>query len=160
MIRLFHALFACAALVGGACAQAAPDHVDITWMSIANMHFDLGDQQIVADGYITRLPPEIFYSGASGYGKTQRAARPDEAAVKEVLRCTWWQARGEASAHGPQPFRSFVRYRHLGEVIRRARDRCADRLPADARARDCRQPLHVRCSAVKSSNSSAASTCT
>jgi L-ascorbate metabolism protein UlaG (beta-lactamase superfamily) len=76
---------ACAAMASGANAQAAPDHVDITWMSIANMHFDLGGQKIVADGYITRLPPEIFYSGASGYGKTQRAVRPDEAAVKEVL---------------------------------------------------------------------------
>jgi len=85
MIRLFNTLFACAAVVGGSCAQAAPGHVDITWMSIANMHFDLGGQQIVADGYITRLPPEIFYSGESGYGKTQRAVRPDEAAVKEVL---------------------------------------------------------------------------
>jgi hypothetical protein len=85
MIRLFRSLVACATLVGGTCAQAAPGHVDITWMSITNMHFDLGSQKIVADGYITRLPPEIFYSGASGYGRTQRAVRPDEAAVKEVL---------------------------------------------------------------------------
>ncbi|HEV7606180.1 MAG TPA: hypothetical protein VGO61_02540 [Steroidobacteraceae bacterium] len=75
-------LAACAA---SSLAHAAPDHVDITWMSITNMYFELGAQRIVADGYITRLPPEIFYSGASGYGKTQRAARPDEAAVKEVL---------------------------------------------------------------------------
>ena len=45
---------------------AAPDHVDITWMSIANMHFELGSQQIVADGYITRLPAEIFYGGGGG----------------------------------------------------------------------------------------------
>jgi L-ascorbate metabolism protein UlaG (beta-lactamase superfamily) len=74
-------LTACAA---GALAQAAPDHVDITWMSITNMYFELGAQRIVADGYITRLPPDVFYSGASGYGKTRRAVRPDEAAVKEV----------------------------------------------------------------------------
>ena len=85
MIRLFRILVACAALGGGAGAQAAPDHVDITWMSITNMYFDLGGQKIVADGFITRLPPEIFFSGASGYGKTQRAVHPDEAAVKEVL---------------------------------------------------------------------------
>ena len=85
MIRTFRILVACAALVGGAHAQSAPDHVDITWMSITNMHFDLGAQKILADGYITRLPQEIFYSGASGYGKTQRAVHPDEAAVKEVL---------------------------------------------------------------------------
>jgi L-ascorbate metabolism protein UlaG (beta-lactamase superfamily) len=85
MIRLFRMLVACAALLSGAVAQAAPDHVDITWMSITNMHFDLGSQKILADGYITRLPQEIFFSGASGYGKTQRAVHPDEAAVKEVL---------------------------------------------------------------------------
>lgn len=85
MIRPIRIFVACAALCSGAQALAAPDHVDITWMSIANMHFDVGGQKIVADGYITRLPPEIFYSGQSGYGKTQRAARPDEAAVREVL---------------------------------------------------------------------------
>ena len=85
MNPMFRMLFAGAALLGGTQALAAPDHVDITWMSITNMYFDLGNRKILADGYITRLPPEIFYSGASGYGKTQRAARPDEAAVREVL---------------------------------------------------------------------------
>jgi hypothetical protein len=85
MTRSFRKTVACAALLSCAVAHAAPDHVDITWMSITNMYFDLGDQRILADGYITRLPPEIFYSGASGYGKTQRAMRPDKAAVKEVL---------------------------------------------------------------------------
>jgi hypothetical protein len=85
MIQTLRMLLGCAVLVGGAVAQAAPDHVDITWMSITNMHFDLGSQKIIADGYITRLPQEIFFSGASGYGKTQRAVHPDVAAVKEVL---------------------------------------------------------------------------
>ena len=85
MNPMFRMLLAGAALLGGTQALAAPDHVDITWMSITNMYFDLGNRKILADGYITRLPPEIFYSGASGYGKTQRAARPDEAAVREVL---------------------------------------------------------------------------
>ena len=85
MIRMFRILIASGALVGGARAHAAPDHVDITWMSITNMHFDVGGQRILANGYITRLPRDIFYSGASGYGKTRHAVRPDEAAVKEVL---------------------------------------------------------------------------
>ncbi|HEY6124380.1 MAG TPA: hypothetical protein VIV63_06995, partial [Steroidobacteraceae bacterium] len=66
-------------------AHAAPDHVDITWMSIANMHFDLGAQQILADGYITRIPAEIFHGGASGFAATYRATRPDDAAVREVF---------------------------------------------------------------------------
>jgi L-ascorbate metabolism protein UlaG (beta-lactamase superfamily) len=66
-------------------AQAAPDHVDITWMSITNMHFDLGRQGIVADGYITRLPEEIFFGGGGGVASTHRAMKPDTAAVREVF---------------------------------------------------------------------------
>src|SRR3954464_12851179 len=74
----------CAALCTAGAARAA-DHVDLTWLSIANMQFDVGGQHILADGYITRLPREVFYSGQSGYGRTQRAAKPDERAVREVL---------------------------------------------------------------------------
>jgi hypothetical protein len=65
-------------------AHAAPDHVDITWMSIANMHFSVGDRQIVADGYITRLPQELFFGGG-GVDLTRRAMHPDKAAVREVF---------------------------------------------------------------------------
>ncbi|MEJ0085595.1 MAG: hypothetical protein WDO72_07935 [Pseudomonadota bacterium] len=65
-------------------ARAAPDHVDITWMSIANMHFAVGDQQILADGYITRLPQDLFHGGG-GVDATSRAMRADEAAVREVF---------------------------------------------------------------------------
>ena len=79
-----HVLFI-AALASGSCAWAAPDHVDITWMSIANMHFAVGQQRIVADGYITRLPQEIFRGGATGVASTTRAARSDRAAVSEVF---------------------------------------------------------------------------
>jgi len=86
MRKVSTVLIICAALFAtGTVARAAPDHVDITWMSITNMHFELGAQRILADGYITRLPAENFYSGASGYGRTQRPLRPDEAAVQEVL---------------------------------------------------------------------------
>jgi len=85
MIRTFRIVMACVVLMAGARAQAAPDHVDITWMSITNMYFELGGQKIVADGYITRLPADLFHSGESGLGQTQRAIRPDEPAVKEVL---------------------------------------------------------------------------
>jgi len=66
-------------------ARAAPDHVDITWMSITNLYFDLGASRVLADGYITRLPQENFSGGTSGYGTTRHPVRPDEAAVKEVL---------------------------------------------------------------------------
>lgn len=74
-----------AALAAGSRAHAAPDHVDITWLSIANMHFAVGRQQILADGYITRLPQELFHGGAAGLDLTHRAARPDLAAVTEVF---------------------------------------------------------------------------
>ena len=77
----------CLSVLLAACAsaRAAPDHVDITWMSITNLYFDLGASQVLADGYITRLPEENFSSGTSGYGTTRHPVRPDAAAVKEVL---------------------------------------------------------------------------
>jgi glyoxylase-like metal-dependent hydrolase (beta-lactamase superfamily II) len=78
-------VFCLAALAASSLAHSAPDHVDITWMSIANMHFDLGRSRVLADGYITRLPSEIFYGGGGGFAATHRAMRPDTAAVKEVF---------------------------------------------------------------------------
>jgi hypothetical protein len=78
LICLLGLLAACAS------ARAAPDHVDITWMSIANMHFGVGERQIVADGYITRLPEELFFGGG-GVDSTRRAMHPDVAAVREVF---------------------------------------------------------------------------
>ncbi len=86
MRRTLRRHFSClAALAVSSLAYSAPDHVDITWMSIANMHFDLGRSQIVADGYITRLPKELFFGGGGGFASTYRAMRPDTAAVKEVF---------------------------------------------------------------------------
>jgi hypothetical protein len=67
------------------CAHGAPDHVDITWLSIANMHFAVGDQQVLADGYITRLPASLFHGGGGGYAQTDRSMRPDVDAVREVF---------------------------------------------------------------------------
>jgi hypothetical protein len=54
-------------------------------MSITNMQFELGRQGIVADGYITRLPEEIFFGGGGGVASTRRAMKPDTAAVREVF---------------------------------------------------------------------------
>ena len=87
MSRILRKFFICiTAVAAGSLAHAAPDHVDITWLSIANMHFAVGNQQILADGYITRLPQELFYSGATGVAATRRSARPDVAAVTEVFK--------------------------------------------------------------------------
>jgi len=44
-------------------ASAAPARVELTWMSIANWYFKIGDKRIVMDGYITRVPgPPFFHS--------------------------------------------------------------------------------------------------
>ena len=45
--------------------RAVPSYVDITWMSITNMYYELGPLHIVTDGYISRLPASVS-SGASG----------------------------------------------------------------------------------------------
>src|SRR5689334_16845320 len=75
----------CLAVVASWAARAAPDHVDITWLSIANVHFDVGRAHILADGYVTRLPQDLFFGGGGGFASTHRAMRPDEAAVREVF---------------------------------------------------------------------------
>jgi hypothetical protein len=66
-------------------AAWAADHVDITWMSITNLYLDFGRSRIVADGYITRLPQDLFFGGGGGLARTHRAMRSDEAAVREVF---------------------------------------------------------------------------
>ena len=68
-----------------AVARAAPDHVDITWLSITNMHFDFGAQKVLADGYITRLPQDNFFGGGGGFKNTRSPMRSDEGAVREVF---------------------------------------------------------------------------
>jgi hypothetical protein len=84
-LRRVRLLILMLAVFGSGCAHRIPDHVDITWLSIANMHFALGDQQVLADGYITRLPAELFHGGGGGFAATDKAMRPDEDAVREVF---------------------------------------------------------------------------
>jgi len=45
-------------------ALAAPPTVEMTWMSIANWYFKIGDKRIVMDGYITRVPESLFIPSA------------------------------------------------------------------------------------------------
>ena len=47
---------------------AGPAFVEMTWMSIANMYYRIGDVGVVTDGYITRLPQSEFYGGGGGLG--------------------------------------------------------------------------------------------
>lgn len=64
---------------------AGPEHVDITWMSIANIHYDLGPLQILTDGYISRIPESEFHGGGGGYAWTRNPHKPDVAAVARLL---------------------------------------------------------------------------
>lgn len=70
-------------------AQAAPSSVEMTWMSIANWYFKIGDKRILMDGYITRIPgPPFFYAppGIPGdqYAYTRQPAGVDKDAIAKV----------------------------------------------------------------------------
>lgn len=73
------------ALLGLLQSARAADHVDITWMSITNLHLDFGGRGVVIDGYISRLPEDLFFGGGGGLAWTHRPVTPDEAAVREVF---------------------------------------------------------------------------
>jgi hypothetical protein len=64
---------------------AGPAFVEMTWMSIANMYYRIGDVGVVTDGYITRLPQSDFYGGGGGLAFTRKAYKPDVAAVTRVF---------------------------------------------------------------------------
>ena len=66
-------------------AATVPDHVDITWMSITNMYFEVGNERIMADGYFTRIPENNFFGGGGGYKNTHSPFRSDVAAVRRVM---------------------------------------------------------------------------
>jgi L-ascorbate metabolism protein UlaG (beta-lactamase superfamily) len=70
-------------------AAAAPASVEMTWMSIANWYFKIGDKRIMMDAYITRLPgPPFFYSPPGypndQYAYTRSAQGVDTAAITKV----------------------------------------------------------------------------
>ena len=64
---------------------AGPSFVDITWMSMANLHYQLGSTGVVTDGYMTRIPQSAFFGGPSGLARTRDTYRPDVDAVRRVL---------------------------------------------------------------------------
>jgi L-ascorbate metabolism protein UlaG (beta-lactamase superfamily) len=53
------AAFVMSATIGTPAAAAGPT-VEMTWMSIANWYFKIGDKRIMMDAYITRVPESIF----------------------------------------------------------------------------------------------------
>ncbi len=66
-------------------ADTVPDHVDITWMSVANMLYEFGALNVVTDGYITRIAASNFTGGNSGLKNTINPSLPDVPAVTQVL---------------------------------------------------------------------------
>ena len=69
-----------------ACARAAaPAWVDITWMSISNMYYELGSKYILTDGYFTRIPQSEFFGGGGGLAGTHQSFVPDVKAVTRVM---------------------------------------------------------------------------
>lgn len=73
------------AKVPAAATGPGPAFVDITWMSISNLYYELGPLSVVTDGYITRLASKNFYGGGGGLAFTRAPIRPDVAAVTNVL---------------------------------------------------------------------------
>ena len=71
----------------------APAYVDMTWMSIANVYYEIGSLKILTDGYISRVPQSEFYGGGGGLAQTHDPFQPDVAAVTRVM-----QAIGGASS--------------------------------------------------------------
>jgi L-ascorbate metabolism protein UlaG (beta-lactamase superfamily) len=63
--------------------QSVPPSVDVTWFSISNVHFRVDTLDILADGYVTRIPGDVF-SGET-FSTTTRAARPDSVLVARTL---------------------------------------------------------------------------
>jgi L-ascorbate metabolism protein UlaG (beta-lactamase superfamily) len=58
--------------------------VDITWMSISNVYYQLGSLKILTDGYFTRIPPGEFFGGGGGLAHTRHASKPDTPLVVRV----------------------------------------------------------------------------
>ena len=81
------AALACAAAIA-APASAAPPTVEMTWMSIANWYFKVGDKRIVMDGYITRVPENLFVASSvfpkDMYTYTKGPYGVDTAAIGKV----------------------------------------------------------------------------
>jgi hypothetical protein len=76
------------AVVAGVMAPlraARPSYVDITWMSISNMYYQIGSLKVVTDGYFTRLPQTAFSGGGGGLATTSRPFKPDVDAVSRVM---------------------------------------------------------------------------
>jgi hypothetical protein len=89
MRRICKVVASLVVLASASVAQAAPSSVEMTWMSIANWYFKIGDKRIMMDAYITRVPgPPFFYAPpdlpGDQYAYTQKPYGIDEASIRKV----------------------------------------------------------------------------
>lgn len=66
-------------------STSPPAWVDVTWMSVTNMYYEIGSIGVVTDGYISRVPRDMFFGGASGIARTRASFASDSVTVREVL---------------------------------------------------------------------------
>lgn len=64
---------------------APPAWVDITWMSITNVYYEIGSAGVLTDGYISRVPQSAFFGGRGGLAQTRTPFASDTSAVRRVL---------------------------------------------------------------------------
>ena len=52
--------------------------VDITWMSISNVLYELGTFGVLTDGFISRIPRRAFFGGGDAVKKALGFWRPPD----------------------------------------------------------------------------------
>ena len=67
-----------------ATGRVAPTSVRMTWFGISNWTFQIGDLNIMMDGYMTRIPQDYFSGGGGGLAKTKAAWPIDRASVRKI----------------------------------------------------------------------------
>ncbi|MCM3878712.1 MAG: hypothetical protein ND807_01265 [Vicinamibacterales bacterium] len=118
---------------------APPAYVDITWMSISNMYYELGPLNVVTDGYITRIPESTFFGGGGGLASTKSAFTPNVFAVTRVLTALGGRSKVNllltGHSHFDHSFDTATWSKLTGARIIGSKTTClqaqAERLPAD-----------------------------
>lgn len=72
---------------------APPAWVDITWMSISNIYYEIASTGVLTDGYISRVPQNAFFGGGGGLAQTRMPFASDTGAVRQVLNAIGGPAR-------------------------------------------------------------------
>ena len=121
-----------------------PAFVDITWMSITNMLYELGTFGVLTDGYISRIPQSAFFGGGGGLAQTQAALRVRCRGRQESADRARRPVAHRAPADRTQSFRSFVRHRDLVEADQRTHHRVENHLPAGAGGGSAADPMPRR----------------